>query len=147
MLVIALLVVAALPASANDSQQDVCDGLRNALDVLENHSQASQRAIDNVTARAEAASCVDTRFADSRQLCDSVDGTFTPDGGAWFGGTLLWTCADWMYDSAEERSVIFLDLQVPLCASDGGNYVHLHDPSLGTVDGYPVTTWCVVRDS
>lgn len=147
MLVIALLVVAALPASAtDDSQSDVCNGLLNALDVLENHSQASQRAIDNVTARAEAADCLDTRFAASRKLCDSVGGTFTAgEGESVWGGTLLWMCADWTYANAEELDLIARLLQAPLCRSDGGNYVHVSDETLGTVPGYPQTTECVYR--
>lgn len=101
MLVIALLVVAALPASATDSQQDACNGLRTALDVLESETKANPRAIENVTARAEAAGCIDTLYPASQAVCASLQGTFTP-GGEWGSNQVLWTCANWLPEDRDD---------------------------------------------
>lgn len=127
MLVIALLVVAALPASASDSQQDACDGLLNALDVLENRKQVNERAIDNLTSRADAAGCID--FPESRDACTSVGGTFTTDPDAVVPGYFaplfpIWTCEDWEYGDEADFWFI-LDPEGPLasaCKDDVTDY-------------------------
>lgn len=104
MLVIALLVVAALPASANDSQQDVCDGLLNALDVFENQTRANQRAIENVRALARDAGCVG-----GEQVCESLGGQFGTELD-------LWTCFVLYPDRVEERAGS--ELLIAACRED-----------------------------
>lgn len=92
LLVMALLVLGAFPASATDRQGDVCDGLLTALDVLENQSRASQRAIERLQAQAQDAGCFNA-YDVSRQVCDSADGTFMVIDE----GNILWECEDFAY--------------------------------------------------
>jgi hypothetical protein len=110
MIAIALLVVGAFPASANDSQQDACDGLLNALDVLEDQTRANQRAIDNVQALADDAGCA------SKQVCESLGGAFTP-GGTFADFVRLWECADWTFSDPIEFEVSSA-LLVAACRED-----------------------------
>jgi hypothetical protein len=115
LLALVALVVAASPASASAVEDDSCEDLLNALNVLENGSTANVRATDNLRSQAEEAGCFSDSLPGFQETCEAFDGVFYSSEGKWI---LLLHCQA-PYSRGEEEEI--RDEFLAACSREGGS--------------------------